>query len=212
MTCGRQVLYPIASEIRCLNRQAPSPGKPVRMTSDISELPKSLSEYFEKSRVALALSRQNEDVPLVMVNKAFCDLTGYEPDDVIGKNCRLLQGPDTKASAIDALHEFIHDDSVDSGRFPILNYRKDGSTFHNFVFMSRLRDRRAQTQFILASQFNLGSAMMRSEIERNDRNLRKSITDVESVGRDFGLAMMGSAEILADSIATVAKLSLNEEN
>ncbi|OWU78977.1 PAS domain-containing protein [Phaeobacter sp. 22II1-1F12B] len=182
------------------------------MTTDISELPASLSEYFEKSGVALALSRQEDDVPLVLVNKAFCDLTGYEPDDVIGKNCRLLQGPDTKASSIDALHEFVHDDSVNSGRFPILNYRKDGSSFHNFVFMTRLRDRRGKTQYILASQFNLGSAIKRTEIEKNDRKLNKSITDVESVGRDFGLAMMGSAEILADSIATVAKLSLNEEN
>ena len=182
------------------------------MTTDISELPASLSEYFEKSGVALALSRQEDDVPLVLVNKAFCDLTGYEPDDVIGKNCRLLQGPDTKASSIDALHEFVHDDSVNSGRFPILNYRKDGSSFHNFVFMTRLRDRRGKTQYILASQFNLGSAIKRTEIEKTDRKLNKSITDVEAVGRDFGLAMMGSAEILADSIATVAKLSLNEEN
>ena len=78
--------------------------------------------------------------------------------------------------------------------------------------MTRLRDRRGKTQYILASQFNLGSAIKRTEIEKNDRKLNKSITDVEAVGRDFGLAMMGSAEILADSIATVAKLSLNEEN
>ena len=81
-----------------------------------------------------------------------------------------------------------------------------------YCVLPRLRDRRGKTQYILASQFNLGSAIKRTEIEKNDRKLNKSITDVEAVGRDFGLAMMGSAEILADSIATVAKLSLNEEN
>ena len=59
---------------------------------------------------------------------------------------------------------------------------------------------------------NKPTAYEGDKIEKNDRDLRKSITDVESVGRDFGLAMMGSAEILADSIATVAKLSLNEED
>jgi PAS domain S-box-containing protein len=69
------------------------------------------------------------DAPLIYVNKGFEALTGYRKDEVTGKNCRFLQGPDTDPAAVDAIRDAI------SGNRPLildlLNYRKDGSPFWN---------------------------------------------------------------------------------
>lgn len=63
------------------------------------DLPPALHDYIKKSGVALALSAVGDDAPLLVVNKAFCELTGYAEDEVVGHNCRFLQGPDTTETA-----------------------------------------------------------------------------------------------------------------
>src|SRR5579883_1572289 len=47
------------------------------------------------------------DNPIVLVNEAFCRLTGYRQEEILGRNCRFLQGPDTHPEAIKALREAI---------------------------------------------------------------------------------------------------------
>ena len=41
--------------------------------------------------------------PLVYVNAAFCDITGYSKAEAHGRNCRFLQGPETELAAVAAL-------------------------------------------------------------------------------------------------------------
>ena len=76
------------------------------------------------------------DLPLVYVNKQFENITGYHADEVVGRNCRFLQGPDTSAEAVAEISHAI------ANRKPVatnlLNYRKDGSSFWNRFQMSPL--------------------------------------------------------------------------
>lgn len=181
------------------------------MVGGVASLPEGLVEYFSRTTVALALSEAGGDVPLVLVNEPFCRLTAYSRDDAVGRNCRFLQGPDTTSESKSALHDFIHDDRHDGGRFPVLNYRKDGSAFHNLVFMTRLRDSDGTARYVLASQFDMSSSMLRAEIGENDRKLNRHLSDIETIGREFGLAMEGSAKILSDSVAMIAKLAMDAE-
>lgn len=180
------------------------------MVDAVAALPRAMEEQFEKSGVAMALSDTSPDAPLVLVNEAFCTLTGYSRDEVEGVNCRFLQGEGTTAEQRQALHDFVHDESVDAGRFPVLNYRKNGEAFLNFVFMTRLRDSNGVTRFIIASQFDLTDADRRSRVRDSDAELGRRLSDVEVISREFGLAMIGSAKILADSAATIARLSIDE--
>lgn len=175
-----------------------------------SEPPKRLETYLQSSGIALALSDATQDAPLIAVNDAFCDLTGYDTADVIGRNCRFLQGPDTSDEMRAPLHDFVHGKGKDAGRFPILNYRKDGSSFHNYVFMTRLRDPQGEVRFILASQFDMSSAVKRARVQTNDAQLRAVLSDVDQIGREFGLAMQESAQLLADSVATMARFAMKD--
>ncbi|OBQ74716.1 histidine kinase dimerization/phosphoacceptor domain -containing protein [Mesorhizobium erdmanii] len=100
------------------------------------------------------------DNPIVFANDAFLRLTGYERHEVIGKNCRFLQGPKTDKSAIAQIRDAISgeaDLSVD-----ILNYRKDGSTFWNALYISPVSNDKGELQFFFASQLDV-SDRKRSE-------------------------------------------------
>jgi PAS domain S-box-containing protein len=179
------------------------------------DLPRALEEIFARTRVALALSEDGErdpEVPLVLVNEPFTALTGYPEAEVLGRNCRFLQGPETSAEARRELHAFIHDPSAERGRFAVLNYRRDGRTFENLVFMSRLRDGAGRPRYILASQFDMTEALARSRLERNDAELSRRLAEVQEAGRHCGLAMTDSARLLSDSLTTPARLSLERRS
>jgi diguanylate cyclase (GGDEF)-like protein/PAS domain S-box-containing protein len=78
------------------------------------------------------------DFPLVYVNPAFSRLTGYAPAEALGRNCRVLQGPDTDADAVATLHEALH--AAREATAVLLNYRRDGTPFWNEVGLSPVRD------------------------------------------------------------------------
>lgn len=93
------------------------------------------------------------DNPIVFVNTAFQTLTGYDREEIIGRNCRFLQGPDTDPAAPLAIRRAIeaeHDIQID-----LLNYKKDGTPFWNALFLSPVRGDDGQVQFFFASQLDV---------------------------------------------------------
>ncbi len=69
------------------------------------------------------------DNPLVFVNPAFERTTGYRREEVQGRNCRFLQGPDTDPDAVEAVRKALR--GREHRTVTLLNYRKDGSAFCN---------------------------------------------------------------------------------
>ena len=100
------------------------------------------------------------DNPIVFVNDAFLRLSGYGRDEVIGKNCRFLQGPKTDKAAIAEIRTAIADKT--DVAVDILNYRKDGSTFWNALYISPVSNDKGELQFFFASQLDV-SDRKRSE-------------------------------------------------
>lgn len=78
--------------------------------------------------ISIADMRQ-ADTPLVFVNKGFCKMTGYEPTDVLGRNCRFLQGENTCEEALRTIRQTMAAQQELTVR--LINYRKDGSAFWN---------------------------------------------------------------------------------
>ena len=74
------------------------------------------------------------DNPICAVNDAFERLTGYRSDEILGRNCRFLRGPDSEPEAITALRQAVAD--ARPVMVEILNYRRDGSAFRNAVMVA----------------------------------------------------------------------------
>ncbi|MCL5998141.1 MAG: PAS domain S-box protein, partial [Chloroflexi bacterium] len=72
---------------------------------------------------------QQHDMPIIYVNPAFERITGYSRDEVIGRNCRFLQGSDRDQPMLDLLRDALREGH--SCQVILRNYRKDGTLFWN---------------------------------------------------------------------------------
>jgi len=78
------------------------------------------------------------DNPIVYASQGFLNLTGYTLDQILGRNCRFLQGPETDPKAVERIRNAIEQGTDMS--VCLLNYRVDGTTFWNQFFIAALRD------------------------------------------------------------------------
>lgn len=107
-----------------------------------------------QSPIATVVTDPNlPDNPIVAINAAFTELTGYPPDEAVGRNCRFLAGPDT-----DPLGQAVLRAGVEQGRSALaelVNYRKDGSAFRNAVMIAPLLGPDGRIAFFFGSQMNV---------------------------------------------------------
>ncbi|HBB33017.1 MAG TPA: PAS domain-containing protein [Cyanobacteria bacterium UBA8803] len=87
--------------------------------------------------IAIADARQPH-YPIIYCNPAFEKITGYAPEEVIGHNCRFLQGADTDPNVVEQLRQSIRAEREVS--VVLKNYRKDGTPFWNELNLSPIRD------------------------------------------------------------------------
>ena len=81
---------------------------------------------------------RREDDPLIWVNPSFTRLTGYTPDQAVGRNCRFLQGPNTDRAAVRRMTRALRNQEPITE--VLLNYRRDGTAFWNQVSISPVVD------------------------------------------------------------------------
>lgn len=106
---------------------------------------------LESTAEGVVISDCTQDgMPIIYVNKAFTAVTGYEYDEVIGRNCRFLQGPDTDPAAMLSIRKALSDES--SCIVEILNYRKDGTPFWNRLSITPVQNDQGQTTHYIGVQ------------------------------------------------------------
>jgi PAS domain S-box-containing protein len=93
------------------------------------------------------------DLPIIFCNQAFTFMTGYPEDEIVGRNCRFLQGPETDRGSVGQIRSAI--EREDEVAVEILNYRKNGSTFWNALYMSPVYGTDGQLLYYFASQLDV---------------------------------------------------------
>jgi PAS domain S-box-containing protein len=94
-----------------------------------------------------------EDCPIVYANKAFERLTGYGQDDIIGINCRFLQGEDRTQDARFLIKEAVANNT--EVEVTLRNYKKDGTLFHNHLKITPLFDHKNRVIYFLGVQYDV---------------------------------------------------------
>lgn len=131
--------------------ERPSVGEELQIPSGGS--PDPFASAVRTTRMPMVVTDPNQhDNPIVFCNDAFVALTGYPREEILGRNCRFLQGPATrdedveKVRAATAAHRAVEVD--------LLNYRKDGTTFWNALLVSPVFSEGELTYFF-ASQMDV---------------------------------------------------------
>lgn len=114
----------------------------------------SLSAMIQSSATAAVISNPRlADNPIVECNEAFRELTGYSRDEIIGRNCRFLRGPDTEPAKTERLRIGIGEQRPTM--VEIINYKKDGTRFCNAVLVAPIFGPSGELEYFLGSQVEI---------------------------------------------------------
>lgn len=103
-----------------------------RVSQDLKDALSSLQQTFVVSDAT------RPDIPIIYASAGFYTMTGYSAKEVIGRNCRFLQGPDTDMAEVAKIRDAVKAGRSFCGR--LLNYRKDGTPFWNLLTVTPIRD------------------------------------------------------------------------
>jgi PAS domain S-box-containing protein len=105
---------------------------------------------MEESFNSVVITEAGPGYPIVYVNPAFCELTGYGPHEVMGKSPSILQGSNTDQAVLERLNDDISQGRLFHGQ--AINYRKDGSEFMMEWKIAPIRNEKDEITHYLAIQ------------------------------------------------------------
>jgi PAS domain S-box-containing protein len=144
------------------------------------------SEMISQSSIAAVVSNPRlSDNPIIACNEAFMALTGYRRDEIVGRNCRFLSGPDTEPWLTEAIRSGVRE--MRPVMVEILNYKKDGSTFRNAVMVAPLFALDGSLEYFLGSQMEIEE--QRGGQAPRSRQARDKIGDLTPRQRQVLIAM-----------------------
>ncbi|GAB6049050.1 hypothetical protein JCM19379_28820 [Methyloparacoccus murrellii] len=110
------------------------------------------------------------DMPIVYANQAFERISGYSQAEVVGRNCRFLQGEDRDQLARRQLREAIQE--CQPVEVTLRNYRKNGELFYNHLALTPLFDREGKLIYYLGVQYDVTRQVQaEEEIQRLSQTL-----------------------------------------
>lgn len=116
------------------------------------------------------------DTPIVHASDVFCELTGYSREEVVGRNCRFLQGPDTDPESVREIREAIQAERPCTVR--ILNYRKDDTPFWNHLHVAPVRSATGKVAYFVGVQLDVSIA----DLPMRGDSLRADAKQLSAVG------------------------------
>ena len=111
-------------------------------------------QAMAQTRMAICLTDPNHpDAPIVFSNRAFRELTGFTEEEITGRNCRFLQGPETDPAAVAKIRKAIEDEDVTV--VELVNYRKNGEKFWNALHIGPIYNSEGELLYFFGSQWDV---------------------------------------------------------
>lgn len=127
-----------------------------------SELPQTMVRAVAGAAQSISIADcQTTDWPLVYVNTAFETLTGYPADEILGRNCRFLQGADTGTPQAVAIHRALAAGA--EIKTVLRNFRKDGTPFWNELHLAAVRDAAGEVTHYIGYQADVSERVEREQ-------------------------------------------------
>lgn len=204
-------VWPVEVRLSPVGRDAaPKTFATIRDISARVEYERAISLYsraMDASRNGLAISAASEGFPLTYVNTGFETLTGYSSEEVIGRNCGLLQGEHTDPDSIARIRKALDNDSP--LRLTLRNYRKNGEPFWNDLSMSPLVDDSGRVTHWVGIQHDVTDAIDQS-IELGQRSAELTSLLQSTSDGIFGIDGQGVCTFV--NVATLQMLGYEDRN
>lgn len=174
----------------------------------------------ERTRMPMIVTDPRQDGhPIVLANQAFLDLMGQDADGIIGRNPRFMQGPETDQDAIAQIRAAIQEERDIT--IELHNYRKDGSSFWNQLYLSPVHDQGAKLIYFFGSTLDVTKRRKAQKMEETQRRLllevdhraNNALAIVQGIvrltpaddPRGYARAVQGRIDMLARAHALLAK-------
>lgn len=175
---GQWRWYGLRSQVVSRDRD----GAPLRVIGTLTDITrykdtlywlKLLERALHSARNSIIISDVRQpDQPIIYVNDAFEHTTGYRRDEVLGRNCRLLNQGDRAQAGLDALRAAMA--AGESCQTVLRNYRKDGTLFWNELSIAPVYDERQQLTHYIGVQTDISAQILAQErLGARDKLLRK---------------------------------------
>nr|AML76625.1 putative LOV domain-containing protein [Ochna serrulata] len=92
------------------------------------------------------------DNPIIFASDSFLELTEYSREEILGRNCRFLQGPETDRATVRKIREAI--DNETAVTVQLINYTKSGKKFWNLFHLQPMRDQKGEVQYFIGVQLD----------------------------------------------------------
>ncbi|WOK96925.1 hypothetical protein Cni_G05633 [Canna indica] len=92
------------------------------------------------------------DNPIIFASDSFLELTEYSREEILGRNCRFLQGPETDPATVRTIREAI--DNQKDVTVQLINYTKSGKKFWNVFHLQPMRDQKGEVQYFIGVQLD----------------------------------------------------------
>lgn len=166
-----------------------------------------MKTVIENATFGVCLTKANvEDYPLTYVNKQFTKITGYSANEVLGKNCRFLQGEKTDKQTISAIKNAIHHE------YPyetdILNYKKDGTTFWNHFLVFPVYNAQNELIYFVGCQTDITDI---KNLEEEQQRMSGEILEAQKL-ESLGVTIAGIAHDLNTPIGVAMTSSTYLDN
>ncbi|MFH6781176.1 MULTISPECIES: histidine kinase famiy protein [Methylobacterium] len=157
---------------------------------------------IEMTRMPMILTDPRQpDNPIAFANRAFQDLTGYAQSELVGRNCRFLQGPETSRETVAELRQAVAERRAIATE--ILNYKRDGSPFWNGIFIGPVFDSAGEIVYFFASQLDVTRRRVSEQAFRQAQKMEAIGQLTAGLAHDFNNLLQvvtGNLELARSSV------------
>ncbi|XP_010922472.1 phototropin-1A isoform X2 [Elaeis guineensis] len=130
------------------------------------------------------------DNPIIFASDSFLELTEYSREEILGRNCRFLQGPETDPATVRKIREAI--DSQTDVTVQLINYTKSGKKFWNLFHLQPMRDQKGEVQYFIGVQLDgsdyvepLQNCIPEATAKENAKLVKETADDVDEAVREL---------------------------
>ncbi|XP_068667925.1 phototropin-1-like [Aristolochia californica] len=143
------------------------------------------------------------DNPIIFASDSFLELTEYSREEILGRNCRFLQGPETDPATVRKIRKAI--DNQTDVTVQLINYTKSGKKFWNLFHLQPMRDQKGEVQYFIGVQLDgsehvepLHNCIPEAKAEESAKLVKKTAENVDEAARELPDANLTPEDLWAN--------------